>query len=204
MYEVFIGDIPLLFTDNSNHLGLSDIRILDTMPGPALIEDFLQSGYSKALVYISEDPSGNFSKFLGQFKTIPAAGGFVKSEKGNFLMIHRKGKWDLPKGKIDVGESAPVAAVREVLEETGVGPARIIGPMPSTWHMFMLKGTPVVKHTWWYAMEISGQPKPVPEEKEDILKAKWVKPHKIAPKLDDSYAAIARLIRMWLGTISSR
>ena len=36
-------------------------------------------------------------------------------------MIHRPryDDWSLPKGKVDPGETAPVAAVREVLEETG-------------------------------------------------------------------------------------
>ena len=36
-------------------------------------------------------------------------------------VIHRPryDDWSLPKGKVDPGETAPVAAVREVLEETG-------------------------------------------------------------------------------------
>lgn len=38
-----------------------------------------------------------------------------------FALIHRPryDDWSLPKGKVDPGETAPVAAVREVLEETG-------------------------------------------------------------------------------------
>jgi 8-oxo-(d)GTP phosphatase len=36
-------------------------------------------------------------------------------------VIHRPryDDWSLPKGKVDPGETAPVAAVREVFEETG-------------------------------------------------------------------------------------
>lgn len=38
------------------------------------------------------------------------------------VVVHRKryDDWSLPKGKVDAGESVPAAAVREVLEETGV------------------------------------------------------------------------------------
>ena len=35
-------------------------------------------------------------------------------------MIFRRGKWDLPKGKLDKGEKIEDCAVREVEEETGL------------------------------------------------------------------------------------
>ena len=35
------------------------------------------------------------------------------------LMIFRRGKWDLPKGKLDKGETFERCAVREIEEETG-------------------------------------------------------------------------------------
>ncbi|MEI7526764.1 MAG: NUDIX domain-containing protein, partial [Mariniphaga sp.] len=74
----------------------------------------------------------SFRDFISMFKYIPAAGGLVKNEKGEFLFIHRLGFWDLPKGKIDkkdlreplssIGDnpSARNAAIREVKEETGL------------------------------------------------------------------------------------
>ena len=42
-------------------------------------------------------------------------------EDGRILLIHKvdNDRWALPGGGIDVGESAPAAAVRETLEETG-------------------------------------------------------------------------------------
>ncbi len=42
-------------------------------------------------------------------------------ESIEIAMIHRPryDDWSLPKGKVDPGETAPVAAVREVFEETG-------------------------------------------------------------------------------------
>jgi hypothetical protein len=52
------------------------------------------------------------------FKIIKAAGGVVfKGDK--MLLMFRRGVWDLPKGKLDNGESSRQGAAREVQEETG-------------------------------------------------------------------------------------
>jgi len=50
------------------------------------------------------------------------AAGAVVLRKDAVLLVHRPayGDWSFPKGKLDRGEPAPVAAVREVGEETGV------------------------------------------------------------------------------------
>ncbi|MFM8758223.1 MAG: NUDIX domain-containing protein, partial [Methylophilaceae bacterium] len=47
-------------------------------------------------------------------KTLIAAGGLVENELGQVLMIFRRGKWDLPKGKLDPNESIDECALREV------------------------------------------------------------------------------------------
>ena len=54
--------------------------------------------------------------------TVEAAGGAVLSDDGErVLLVHRPrySDWSLPKGKLDPGESAPEAALREVHEEAG-------------------------------------------------------------------------------------
>src|SRR3954469_10161873 len=50
------------------------------------------------------------------------AAGAVVLRKGRVLLVHRPAydDWSFPKGKLDPGEHAAVAAVREVGEETGV------------------------------------------------------------------------------------
>jgi len=48
------------------------------------------------------------------FKTVPAGGGLVLNDKEQILFIFRRGSWDLPKGKIDSGETKKEAAIREV------------------------------------------------------------------------------------------
>jgi 8-oxo-(d)GTP phosphatase len=49
----------------------------------------------------------------------PGSGKSVKSIEIAVIHRPRYDDWSLPKGKVDPGETAPVAAVREVLEETG-------------------------------------------------------------------------------------
>ncbi|MBT2659407.1 NUDIX hydrolase [Bacillus sp. ISL-18] len=54
-----------------------------------------------------------------------AVSGLVKSSKGEWLVVKKrygglKGKWSLPAGFVDEGETADQAVVREVKEETGI------------------------------------------------------------------------------------
>ena len=54
-----------------------------------------------------------------------AVSGLVKSPEGHWLVVKKrygglKGKWSLPAGFVDEGETADEAVVREVKEETGI------------------------------------------------------------------------------------
>ena len=68
-------------------------------------------------------------KLLKEFKkklsTIVAAGGIVINKENQILFIFRKGKWDLPKGKIEKNEKIDEGAIREVTEETGIKKVKI-------------------------------------------------------------------------------
>ena len=55
-----------------------------------------------------------------RMRWVRAAGGIVTDEAGRMLLIRRNGRWDLPKGKVEAGETLLQAALREVEEETGV------------------------------------------------------------------------------------
>ena len=50
-----------------------------------------------------------------------SAGGVVTNREGEVLVVSQRGtSWSLPKGHIDPGESALVAAKREIYEESGI------------------------------------------------------------------------------------
>jgi 8-oxo-dGTP diphosphatase len=53
---------------------------------------------------------------------IRAAGGVVMNDAGEMAVVYRPkyDDWTLPKGKLEPGESWEQAAIREVLEETGL------------------------------------------------------------------------------------
>jgi 8-oxo-dGTP pyrophosphatase MutT (NUDIX family) len=65
-----------------------------------------------------------------------SAGGVVVRD-GDVLLIATAGgkRWQLPKGRIEAGESAAEAAVREVREETGVT-GRVVAPLAGVDYWF--------------------------------------------------------------------
>jgi 8-oxo-dGTP pyrophosphatase MutT (NUDIX family) len=109
------------------------------------------------------------------------------------LFIKRFGKWDLPKGKIEAGESPGQAALREVLEECGIR-ATLYQALPSTYHIYTLDGTRILKRTWWFSMGYSGEPATVPQREEGITEAIWLVPSRFDMVLDNTYRSLAALL----------
>ena len=113
---------------------------------------------------------------------IEAAGGYVvrRTKKGNLkvLVIFRRGVWDLPKGKLDPGESPEAGALREVSEEVGIPKSKIkmLMPLGITLHGYVLprKRRYAVKTTHWYAMETSVR-EFKPQAAEGIEAVAWMK-----------------------------
>ena len=92
-------------------------------------------------------------------------------------MIFRRGVWDLPKGKLDPGETFEPAAVREVSEEVGVPPGslRVVADLGATVHGYVWprKEAFAVKTTHWYAMTTTAEAFE-PEDGEGIEAVAWV------------------------------
>jgi 8-oxo-dGTP pyrophosphatase MutT (NUDIX family) len=113
--------------------------------------------------------------FQGCFEIIEAAGGFVLNSEGQLLVFYRRGSWDLPKGKIDPGETPDEAAVREVKEETGLQSIELGEFITHTYHTYEQKGKRILKRTWWFAMTTPDS-RVAPQTEEDIELIEWVEP----------------------------
>ncbi len=128
------------------------------------------------------------------FKPIDAGGGVVVNENGDVLMIFRRGKWDLPKGKLDDGEEIDECALREVSEETGLKKLKLGDKICDTYHVYSQKKKNLLKRTAWYKMKGSAKEKPKPQAEENIIEAKWVPQDELAPLVFKSYEAIKQVM----------
>lgn len=126
------------------------------------------------------------------FKIVKAAGGVVV--KGNKqLLMFRRGVWDLPKGKLDDGESSRQGAAREVEEETGIR-VSVGERICTTWHTYDLNGNPILKRTKWYRMEVLDDSRMAPQEDEDIEKLAWLNRRETQLTLTNSFSSIRYVI----------
>ncbi len=192
MYKVFVKDAPLVLTSklsetvNGNYFLLNSEAIQDAID--SLIKKKLQEAY----IY-----HPNTEEILKKFtKKIPlevAAGGVVTNKEGKVLFIFRNNKWDLPKGKLDKGETIEECALREVEEETGVKGLKIENFLKTTYHIFKKNGAYHLKEVHWYAMKTNFKGKLVGQKSEGIEKAKWKGPKKIQKALENSYTNIKTL-----------
>ncbi|MFE1248289.1 (deoxy)nucleoside triphosphate pyrophosphohydrolase [Streptomyces sp. NPDC058735] len=98
------------------------------------------------------------------------------------------GRWELPGGKVEPGEAADAALVRELREELGVD-AEAGERVPGAW---LLK-PPYVLHVWTARLR-PGSPAPEPLEDHDALR--WLGPHDIwdVDWLDQDVPAVRRAL----------
>ncbi len=144
--------------------------------------------------YLSEQPEEDFKIWSKNFKLIGAAGGMVWNNEDALLMIFRRGYWDLPKGKIEKGETNEEAALRELEEETGIKNIELQNFISSTYHIYFEKKW-ILKETFWFRMRSNYQTKLIPQTEEDIEQACWVPFNEIASKLKLTYSSIAEILK---------
>jgi 8-oxo-dGTP pyrophosphatase MutT (NUDIX family) len=109
---------------------------------------------------------------------VTAAGGIVirmVDGQVKLLLMFRRGEWDLPKGKLDAGETIEQCAIREVSEETGVTGLRISQFLTQTHHEYEDEYGFWSKTTHWYLMSMEGDSCDlVPQSEEGIEQLEWV------------------------------
>jgi 8-oxo-dGTP pyrophosphatase MutT (NUDIX family) len=194
MYKVFFNDRKLILTDSfSKHFMLRHglfYKYRSEEDLKELIYLYQKLNRIDSLYVFHSDIDELRDSFRKCFIQLHAAGGLVRNNKDEFLLIFRRGKWDLPKGKLDKHESFEEAALREVSEECGIDKLRIEQPLISTYHTYEYKDALALKKTRWFEMKYEGTAMPVPQLEEDISEAKWVPADKLGPYLDKSYPAV--------------
>jgi 8-oxo-dGTP pyrophosphatase MutT (NUDIX family) len=125
-------------------------------------------------VILTSQPKNIFLKIQKSLRVIEAAGGLVRSNEDKYLFIKRNGLWDLPKGKLELGEKKKDAAVREVEEECGIEVKKLGKKLLKTYHIYELKGKIVLKISHWYKMRALANQALVPQLEEGITEVKWI------------------------------
>jgi len=143
---------------------------------------------------LNKDLPALVRQFEAFYQPIEAAGGVVVNAKRELLTIFRRGKWDLPKGKVDKGERITAAAVREVREETNVSVRDPETLLLCTRHTYPLNGQRILKTTWWFLMDLYSDKAMAPERSEDIEKVEWAGPEKVEHWLLNTYGSIKDVI----------
>ncbi len=197
MYTIYVNDCPLILASSAEapehdftlrYVGKPKffLQITGTLEGGA---------HPAGCVVLCDDVEQAWRDFRKHYAWVEAAGGVVRNGD-KVLCIYRRDHWDLPKGKIDEGESPSAAALREVEEETGVSDLVLGEALPTTYHTYYTgKKKRVLKPTYWYSMS-SQQHELVPEEEEDIEVARWVGADELPGIIEQMYVSLREVVRM--------
>ena len=196
MYKVFVNESPLILTNKKPKNVNGNLFSMDSDSVREAINLLAKGKLESAYVYHPEEPK-LMEVFKHKLPVVVAAGGFVTNAKGKVLFIYRNEKWDLPKGKVDKGESIERAAIREVEEETGVTNLTIDNFMRTTYHIFKRNGEYTLKVVHWFAMSTSFKGELKGQIEEGIMKVKWKGPKKAKKALEKSYFNIKVLFEDW-------
>lgn len=160
----------------------------------AEFEKFANETNSTLLTFEAKNVEEGLEKFRKAFKYIYAAGGLIEKEN-KFLFIFRLKRWDLPKGKLDMGEGPKEAAIRECEEECGITQLTITKTLEPTYHIYEHKGGYALKKTYWYSMTTKHESILTPQLEENIEKVEWFTVKEIQEKvISNSYPAILSVI----------
>lgn len=199
--KIYFENKPVYLCDNLTQEMIALKEQEDTIFMESLSNYDLQSmtrsiqkpNFNQGVIY-NENLDELKSAFFEHFTVIQAAGGLIRNNNDEILLIFRRGKWDLPKGKLDEGESLEDCAVREVGEETGVKQIELGEKVAVTYHSYMERGTLILKESHWFKMKAPGSEPLVPQTEEDITEILWAKIENLSEYKANTFPAIIELL----------
>ncbi|MEQ9423692.1 MAG: NUDIX domain-containing protein [Cyclobacteriaceae bacterium] len=214
--KIYINDIPVLIVspeniEPKNYDVVIDGELKKVKP-KSLIDDVLVKNASKedidhllklmtdkrfvnldAVTFSSSNKIETVEYIKEKFKVIKAGGGVVAKDD-RILLIFRKKKWDLPKGKLKKKEGKKAGALREVEEECGVK-VSIENKICTTWHTYLLNGKYILKKTYWYHMSCLDERHLAPQLEEGIEEVRWMDFDQTKQALYNSYRTIRHVVK---------
>ena len=192
MYKVFVNDCPIILTDNKKNTINFNLVHFETIQVDEIIDQIFQNKLA-GITLFCENLEESWKKFQSLFKSQKAAGGKVLNANNEVLFIYRFNKWDLPKGKLDNGESVSECAIREVEEECGITNLQIIKPLETTYHIYQEKGKTILKTTYWFLMHTDFVGELTPQMEEGIEQVVFKNEAEVKLALENTYENIKLL-----------
>jgi 8-oxo-dGTP pyrophosphatase MutT (NUDIX family) len=195
--KIYFDDKPLFLCDNVDatlqpYVHHDDAVFIDELnlhTIKSMIHEMQESSVH-AGVFFHKDLKELKDTFFKKFTLVKAAGGFVLNGNNEVLMMFRRGKWDLPKGKLDKKESFEECAIRETGEETGLKSIKLISPLNITYHTYHEGTRFVLKETRWFKMKVSNEQKLTPQAAEQITKLEWVEKNDLKKYLQNCFPLV--------------
>ena len=208
MYKLFINNKTVYLCQNPANVEnlMHEDYIIQSYSNKtefsSILKVILNDSNQSNLVLFYADVEKMFNEVCSYFKCIEAAGGVVQNSNGEILLIHRRGFWDLPKGKLDDNETIEEAAIREVEEETGLKNVSILHPIrfrklknKATYHSYFIQDTPALKISYWFEMICDDDGELIPQTEEDIEQVIWVKKEELSNYYENMYTSIIDVLK---------
>jgi ADP-ribose pyrophosphatase YjhB (NUDIX family) len=193
-----VSDNSCIFEEHYENMSIFDARGKNFSGIDEVVNRWLKSSDNYYFIFESEEILISFliGYLMNKFSIIHAAGGLIKHPKKGYLLIYKRGYWDVQKGKVDKGETTEQAAVRECMEETGITGLSIEKNLGLTFHVFEQNKKYVLKITQWYLMCTSDDKLPVPQAEEDIEKIEWISGlQELTDKGGNTYSSIKEVMK---------
>ncbi len=193
MYTIFKNECTIILTDSIINKENYTFYYWEKFDLKKYLQQCDTSNSSTICLYHT-DIKFLWKQFKKHFKIIEAAGGVVFNKNNEILFIYRLDKWDLPKGKVEKGESIQETAIREVQEECGLNKVNIENFICKTFHIYTFKEKEILKISHWYTMS-SDEKELIPQLEEDITKVEWKNKEQISYALKNTYPNIKLLLK---------
>ncbi len=206
--KIYFGNKPLFLSDKKTgdmqpYLNDEQTIVLEDFTElKSIIKKMQDKGTTAGIIL--NDVSSTLEGIKKEFTVIQASGGLVYSKDNKILLIFRRGKWDLPKGKLNEGEDLVACAIREVQEETGLSNLVYLQSLCITYHTYYEKEEHILKESHWHLLKGNDEEKLIPQTDEDIEKCEWAIIENLALYLENAPASIIDVLKEGIKVLNNQ